>query len=251
MKEQNNIWFEDANILFTKHNFFDIIPLVNMSFNEKINAISRFAIYLSILLIVFTSNLNYLYLPISIVLLFYLMYIFRPNKNKEGFFDESHKYDYRIHTHLHSMNNKHEEESEESEESEENLSTNQTIEPEMELTKCRKPNDNNPLMNLQLKDYTSTDDKRACNVTNPEISETIDKSFDDKLYLNTEVIYNTRFNQRDFYTMPNTRPYNDQGAFANWLYNTPVSCAEGRKNELKQVRACSFNNKRLDEVELM
>ena len=149
------------------------------------------------------------------------------------------------------MNNKHEEESEESEESEENLSTNQTIEPEMELTKCRKPNDNNPLMNLQLKDYTSTDDKRACNVTNPEISETIDKSFDDKLYLNTEVIYNTRFNQRDFYTMPNTRPYNDQGAFANWLYNTPVSCAEGRKNELKQVRACSFNNKRLDEVELM
>ena len=85
MKEQNNIWFEDANILFTKHNFFDIIPLVNMSFNEKINAISRFAIYLSILLIVFTSNLNYLYLPISIVLLFYLMYIFRPNKIRKVF----------------------------------------------------------------------------------------------------------------------------------------------------------------------
>ena len=51
--------------------------------------------------------------------------------------------------------------------------------------------------------------------------------------------------------MPNTRAYNDQGSFANWLYNTPVSCSQGSEVALKQVRACSYNNKRLDEVELM
>ena len=105
-------------------------------------------------------------------------------------------------------------------------------------------------MNLQISDYTSGSNERACNVNNPEISKTIDNSFNDKLYLNTEVVYNTKNNQRDFYTMPNTRPYSDQGAFANWLYNTPVSCAKGTEVALKQVRACSFNNKRLDEVEL-
>ena len=50
--------------------------------------------------------------------------------------------------------------------------------------------------------------------------------------------------------MPNTRPSNDQGAFANWLYNTPVSCAQGDEQALKQVRACAFNNKRLEEMNL-
>ena len=76
-------------------------------------------------------------------------------------------------------------------------------------------------MNMQLSDYTSDNNEGACNVNNEKISKTIDKKFDDKLYLDTEVIYNTRFNQRNFYTMPNTKSFNDQGAFANWLYNTP------------------------------
>ena len=87
MEKQNDIWFENASVLFSKYNFFDIIPLVDMSFSEKINAITRFSLYLAILLIIFTGNLNYLYLPICIILLFYLMYIFRP-KNKEKFLEE-------------------------------------------------------------------------------------------------------------------------------------------------------------------
>ena len=236
MKQQNNIWFEDASILFSKYNFFDIIPLVDMSFSEKINSITRFSIYLSILLIIFTGNLNYLYISISIVLLFYIMYIFRP-KNRERFQESNSKSD--------EINNEASNEI-----NEDNIETNQTtMEPSIDLTKCRNPTENNPLMNLQISDFTSSDNQMACNVNNPEISKKIDNSFDDKLYLNTEVVYNTKFNQRDFYTMPNTRSYNDQGSFANWLYNTPVSCALGKENQLKQVRACSFNNKRLEEVE--
>ena len=45
MEKQNNIWVEDISILFSKYNFFEIIPLVNMSYKEKINAITRFSIY--------------------------------------------------------------------------------------------------------------------------------------------------------------------------------------------------------------
>ena len=241
MEKQNNIWFEDASVLFSKYNFFDIIPLVDMSFNEKINAISRFALYLSILLIIFTGNLNYLYLPISIVLLFYLMYIFRP-KRKEKFEDNEIESDTTKEVSV-SLGDSTIQDNKEEKQS--------NIEPTIDLTKCRNPTENNPLMNLQISDYTSNDNRRACNVNNPEISNKIDNNFDDKLYLNTEVVYNTKFNQRDFYTMPNTRSYNDQGAFANWLYNTPVSCAMGDENQLKQIRACSYNNKRMDEVELM
>ena len=250
MEKQNNIWFEDANVLFSKYNFFDIIPLVDMSFSEKINAITRFAIYLSILLIIFTGNLNYLYLPICIVLLFYLMYIFRP-KRKEKFEDNESEDSNNTNDNANVNNNANANDNENAQTTFANIENTQAnIEPSIDLSKCRNPTENNPLMNLQISDYTSSDNRRACNVNNPEISNKIDNSFDDKLYLNTEVVYNTKFNQRDFYTMPNTRPYNDQGAFANWLYNTPVSCAQGNEQELKQARACAFTNKQLEEMNL-
>ena len=83
MENQNNqLWFNNVNTLFSRNNFFDIIPLIDMDYNEKVNAITRFCVYLSIILIVFTGNLNYLYIPLSVILLFYLVHIFRP---KEGF----------------------------------------------------------------------------------------------------------------------------------------------------------------------
>ena len=75
--------------------------------------------------------------------------------------------------------------------------------------------------------------------------------FNTGLYQDVGDVWGKNNSQRQFYTMPNTRPYSDQGSFANWLYNTPVSCAQGTEVALKQVRACSYNNKRLDEVELI
>ena len=251
MKEQNNIWFEDANNLFNKNNFFDIIPLVDMTFEEKINSITRFSIYLSIVLIIFTGNLNYLYIPISAILMFYLVYIFKP-KAKESFNTNHNNHENNIEN-TSENNSQNTSQNTSENDNENNEKTTAVIEPNIQedLSNCRKPTKDNPLMNLQIKDFSKHSQQRACNVNNEEIKETIDKSFDDKLYLNTEVIYNTRFNQRNFYSMPNTRSYADQGSFANWLYNTPVSCAQGKENELRQVRACSFNNKRLDEVELM
>tara|TARA_X000000950_G_C13885912_1_gene648836 strand:- start:382 stop:1107 length:726 start_codon:yes stop_codon:yes gene_type:complete len=239
MENQNNeLWFNNVNTLFSRNNFFDIIPLIDMNFNEKVNAITRFCLYLSIILIVFTGNLNYLYIPLSVILLFYLVHIFRP---KEGFSE---------HSNAENSNNSNDN----SNMANNNLNNvsndivNNTEIVSEDLGNCRKPTPNNPLMNLDLSDYTSENTKRACNANNEKISKTIDKKFDDKLYLDTEVIYNTKFNQRNFYTMPNTKSFNDQGAFANWLYNTPVSCAQGNEQALKQVRACAFNNKQLEEM---
>ena len=48
MENQNNqLWFNNVNTLFSRNNFFDIIPLVDMDYNEKVNAITRFCVYLS------------------------------------------------------------------------------------------------------------------------------------------------------------------------------------------------------------
>ena len=69
-----------------------------------------------------------------------------------------------------------------------------------------------------------------------------------KLYADTNLLMNTEFGVRDFYTMPNSQVPNDQGAFVKWLYETPVSCALGDTGTLKQVRGCAFNNKSLSEI---
>jgi hypothetical protein len=92
----------------------------------------------------------------------------------------------------------------------------------------------------------------ACNITDTDVSMKINEKFDDslteRLYTDTTNIYNSRTNQRSFYTMPVSRIPNDQGAFAKWLYQTPVSCAIADSGTLKQVRACAFNNKSMKEL---
>jgi len=90
--------------------------------------------------------------------------------------------------------------------------------------------------------------KEACNITNNTILENIDKKFCDRLYQNTSNIFSNRNNQQRFYSMPNTRIPNDQTAFANWLYKTPIVCLAGDSMLLKQHSSCSFNSKTLSEI---
>tara|TARA_B100001057_G_C22684885_1_gene885267 strand:+ start:281 stop:1054 length:774 start_codon:yes stop_codon:yes gene_type:complete len=248
--QHNNLWFNNINTLFTKDNFFEIIPNVDMNYNEKVNSITRFCMYLSLLLIVFTGNLNYLYLPLCVIILFYIVHIFKPEQVKDTFTNKNNNNNNHSHTHTHNHNHNDNNDIYDDEVIHTVSSQNTTqeeINSEELLDNCRKPTPNNPLMNLQISDITSEDNIRACNSSNKSIMENIDKSFDDRLYLGSEVVYNTRINQRNFYTMPNTKSYNDQGAFAKWLYNTPVSCSMGKEQQLKQARACAFNNKTLSE----
>ena len=48
-----------------------------MDYNEKVNAITRFCVYLSVILIVFTGNLNYLH---TVNFTFFILYIFSDQK---------------------------------------------------------------------------------------------------------------------------------------------------------------------------
>ena len=45
-----------------------------MDYNEKVNAITRFCVYINYL-IIFTGNLNCLYIPISVVLATFYIYL--------------------------------------------------------------------------------------------------------------------------------------------------------------------------------
>ena len=81
----NNIipfWSNDPTTLFNSNNFMKILPTQNMSFEEKLNAISRLVIYASILGFLFTMNLNFLL--VSIITLFVIWIVYRLFKNNIG-----------------------------------------------------------------------------------------------------------------------------------------------------------------------
>ena len=230
--ETKDVWFNNVSILFDPAYLFQIIPTVNMTTGEKINALTRFAFFLSLLLTIVKQNYIYIYVFIVPVIISYVVYIFAPNK-KEYFSDSSRLTDNSI--------NKMK--------SDDDL--NKIMEAAMKQEECQAPTENNPLMNVLPTDSFQSR-KPACNIINKEVSDNvsdiISEKYYDKLYNDTSNIFNDRISERPFYTMPNTQIPNDQGAFAKWLYETPVSCASSDVGILKQNRACAFNNKSLNEL---
>ena len=53
------IWYENISGFLTQDNYFKILPIREMTLQEKLNAILRFFIYLGLLLALIKSNYKY------------------------------------------------------------------------------------------------------------------------------------------------------------------------------------------------
>ena len=236
----SSIWFNNISVLFNKDNFTQIIPTKDMSFEENINAITRFALYLSIILYLISGNYLYIYIFVITVIVFYLVYVFGGKELFQGSatISTSTQPTGTIGT---------------------PTETTGTTETPTETTAtpttsssgkipCKEPTKENPLMNLMATDNYHQS-LPACLTTDESVESKIDQNFKDNLYMDTNTIYNNRTNQRSFYTMPNTKPANDQTEFAKWLYHIPVSCEEAKTGRLQLHRSCAYTQKSLGELE--
>ena len=127
-KGHQDIWFNDISVLFDPAFLFEIIPTTNMTMGEKINAITRFAFFLSLLLTLVKKNYVYVYVFIVPVIVTYIVYIFSPN-SREFFKDTSELEDKSIN------NTKNDEE------------LTKIMEDALN-DKCQSPTYDNPLMNI-------------------------------------------------------------------------------------------------------
>ena len=239
----SSIWFNNVEVLFNKDNFSEIIPTKQMSFEENINAISRFTLYLSILLYLVSGNYLYLYIFVVTIIVFYLVYIFG---GKEMFQGSSN-----INTPSETApSGTDPSETAPSETAPSGTAPSETAPSgtTSNIIECKKPTRDNPLMNLMATDNFHQS-LPACLNTDESVREEIDKSLKDKLYSDTNVIFNNRTNQRAFYTMPNTQPANDQTEFAKWLYQIPISCEEAKTGRLQLHRSCAYTQKSLGELQ--
>ena len=170
----------------------NIIPLVTMSFKDKILAIVFLIIFLSIILLfIFREPAIIL---MAFVLIIFLFYIY--------LFDEKTK----IETNEHLSNR--------------NLAiVNNQI--------CVKPSSENPFMNPSIIDYSNNNnDIKACPYNEAEIENNVNSYFKDNVYKDVNDIYERNFSERQFYTVPATTIPNDRQSYERWLYYRDKTCKE-------------------------
>ena len=182
-------WGEDPSILLNINRAQEFFPSLELTNDEKYNAISRFLIYLPILLFTFFGNVNYFLITIigliSIWIYYYYLQKSSQNENFNGSMQKS----------LVAINS--------------------------EGQLCQKPTPENPLMNILLTDYNENPNRYpSCSNSDPQIIKEVENNFNIDLYKDVEDLWNNRNSQRQFHTTTVTTIPNDRESFMKWCWGT-------------------------------
>jgi hypothetical protein len=197
-------WYDDLHVLWRSDRLTEFFPSQDHTVAEKLNAIVRLAVYISILLYFHHNNPKYVALGVGAMLLTYYIYVNRPAVEESG--------------------NK--------------VTVNNVEGLEIETsTNCTKPSIDNPFMNVTMKDYLNIDEKtgmvvdrpEACDANIPDVKKTVDEFFNNNLFRDVDDVFGKMNSQRQFYTMPSTTIPNKQDEFARWLYASPKTCKEDQE----------------------
>lgn len=208
-------WFNNPEILLDKDKLMDFFPMIKQTYEERLNSITRLALYISIILSFYHKDLRWLLLFIFTSIFTIILYRGRVNADKEE--NKSNKQD----------NIENEKETFD----DENIGEDKNSKGQ---EKCTMPTLDNPFMNATMKDYLNVDPTTnkivdrppACDTSDPNVKREMDKLFDNNLFKDIDDIFGKMNSQRQFYTMPSTTIPNDQDKFAKWLYLSPKTCKE-------------------------
>lgn len=184
------IWYENLSSMLL---FTSIVPLDSMPMDEKLNAIMRLTLYVSLILSIIKANANYMFIAIITALL--TVAINETNRNAK-------------------------------------VRQEQYLQSEaldiVDNRVCALSTVENPFMNVLVTDYgTGKDRPAACNVLDKKVQKKMETNFNAKIYRDVSDIYSNMSSQREFYTMPNTSIPNNAESFAEFCYGTGPTCKEG------------------------
>tara|TARA_Y100000389_G_C17467912_1_gene527417 strand:- start:4733 stop:5401 length:669 start_codon:yes stop_codon:yes gene_type:complete len=217
----SSFWINQPYILIDKDKIMDIWPLEKMNRTEKLNAISRLIIILTIIGIILTKSLKIIISGVVTLIIIVILYLlFKKddilNSQKKSLKEEGFSNYNKI---KHNFTN---------------------------------PNITNPTMNLLLPEIQDNPNKvEAAESYNKFVTEDInlatkdfiksqfnDDKIDDKLFNNLGDNYQFEQSMRQFYTTANTKVCNNQSEFARFCYGNMASCKD---NNIEQ---CIKNNPR-------
>jgi ABC-type multidrug transport system fused ATPase/permease subunit len=225
-------WSTDPKILLNNEYIFQLWPNQSMSFEEKLNAISRLVILLTVLGFLFTMSHFLLLVGFITLVLIFILYNTRKNAVIEKMSNMKAS----------SQNI--------------NLASNQsstllnptTLQPFLK-TEFEKTSKRNPLSNVLLTDIQDNPTRLSAPPSfHTEVYEDINNTTKKMVQMLNPGIKNTNkqlygdlgekfeFDQSQwsFFSNPNTKVCSDQGSFANWLYGNMPSAKEGNAFALLQ-----------------
>ena len=230
-------WSNEPTILFNKESDLQCWPTQQMTFEEKLNAISRIVIVMSLLGFIFTRNLNLIIIGIVTLAIIFTLYKLRKQGlvssliKKEGF----------------SVNPSMQPSA---------LSPSQMLTDPVTLKSVLRSNfhpttKKNPFGNVLLTDINDAPNRLAAAPSfNPDVYDEIDRAVkkqtqmlnpgiintNKQLYGDLKSNYDLDNSMMRFYSTANSRVTNDQGAFSQWLYgNMPSSKSSGPDGAFQRV----------------
>jgi hypothetical protein len=231
-------WSNDPTILFNKENILQVWPIQEMTFESKLNAISRLVVLMTLLGFLVTRNINLLIICTITLAIIFTLYRLRKQKivssliKKEGFSTNPSL----RHSVLSSSA----------------VTTNPVTLESVLRSNFHPTTKKNPFGNVLLTDIGDTPNRlSAAPSFNPDVYDEIDSAVKKQTQMLNPGIINTNKQlygdlysnyQNDnsmmrFYSTANSRVENDQGAFANWLYSEmPSSKSSGPDGAFARVQ---------------
>jgi hypothetical protein len=192
---EEKIWYKDPIGFVKIDKLADFIPLQSMSFAERLNAIMRFVLYFTLLLLVVQGDPRVLYIPVFFGLFTLGMYSFYDKDKREFYSRHSNhnlKYDKR------------------------------------RKEACSLPTKNNPFGNILVSDYQENPRRPpGCRITKTKMKSKVEKLFGHNLYRDIDDIWHRNSSSRNFYQTPIQTIPNKQTEFAEWLYGRNRTCKQG------------------------
>ena len=187
-------WINDPTILLNKYNLV-FWPTESMSMNEKLNAITRLVVLLSITGFIATQNINFIWISILtiICIVFYYNLNIKSTDQKENFETQ-------------------------------NFIKHTTPTDKNPLMNVLLPEiGNNPTRKSALKSYLPETEK----IINDKVKQQVSKHIDPRLFQGVNNEIDLEYSMRNFYTNPSTTIPNDQEGFSQFLYGGMISAKEG------------------------
>ena len=225
-------WGVNPNVLIDSSTALEFFPIESMTYEQKLNAISRMVLILTVITFLFTKSYRLLAISaISLLAICLLYYAHQQTWGKEGFGEDNEK---AIAEFLRDSGKSENMAQTFVAPTTQNPLSNVLL-PEYEYDPMRKPAP--PAYNPKVESEILTKAKQMVQEANPGQPDIAKKLF-------TDLADEFEFEQsmRSFYSSANTMIPNDQGAFAEFCYGNMVSCKEGNMFACARNDMSRYNN---------
>jgi hypothetical protein len=235
-------WTNNPTILFNKEYIFELWPTTNMCYEQKLNAITRLVILITILGYILTMSQRILAVGLITLAVIFALFTMRKQKvtkemvAKEGFNvkgnEETGMFDKKPNSYVNPVTLDNVLKSEFKDGNKKNPFSN------VLLTQIMDDPDRKaapPSFNVDVDEDITKNVKRSVQMMNPTIKNTNKQLFGD-LWQEFELDQSNRA----FFSTANTRVTNDQTAYGNYLYGTMPSAKESTPEGNMQRYADAF-----------